>query len=120
MMAAGAGTDLLDSAQPVLGTPPAGVGRINRYHGQTGVGGHLDQTVAEACGRNARHCSPECAPAPSPRRQPSGSFPSFVTGLAEVEILDHHRCATVRMSESEQLRYRRSQPAVTRSRPPSS
>ena len=79
----------------MLGAPPAGVGRVDGDDGQTGVGGHLDQPTPElACG-DARHLPSERPPLSAALRTPAGPFPSLVTSVSKVEILDHDCLSTV-------------------------
>jgi hypothetical protein len=87
----------------MLGTPPAGVGRVDGDDGQAGVGGHLDEPVPELAGGDTRHLPPERTPPPAALRPPAGLFPPLVTGVSKVEILDHDRLPAVPFGEAEQL-----------------
>jgi hypothetical protein len=86
---------LFQYVKPMLGAPPAGVGRVDGDDGQTGVGGHLDQPTPELAGGDARHLPSERTPPSAALRPPAGPFPSLVTGVSKVEILDHNRLSTV-------------------------
>jgi hypothetical protein len=86
---------LFQGVKPMLGAPPAGVGRVDGDDGQAGVGGHLDQPTPEFAGGDARHLPSERTPPSAALRTPAGPFPSLVTGVSKVEILDHNRLSIV-------------------------
>jgi hypothetical protein len=93
---------LLQCGKPMLGAPPAGVGRVDGDDGQAGVGGHLDEPVPELAGGDTRHLPPERTPPPAALRPPAGPFPPLVTGVSNVEILDHDRLPAVPVGEAKQ------------------
>jgi hypothetical protein len=102
---------MLQCAKPMLGAPPAGVGRVDGDDGEAGVGRHLDQPMPKLAGGDARHLPPERPPPPAPLRPPAGPFPSLIAGVSKVEVLDHDRLAAVPSGQAEQLGDGRSQPA---------
>ena len=101
-MPAGLGRELSESPEPVLGTPLGGVGRVDGYHPEPTVGGHLDQAVPELCGRDARYQPAERPATPAPTGAPAGALASLLSCAGEVEVLDHDSSATVRPGQAEQ------------------
>jgi hypothetical protein len=94
---------LLQSAKPMLGAPPAGVGRIDGNDRKAGVGGHLDEPAPEPAGGDSRHLPPERTPPPTALRPPARPFPPLLTGVSKVEILHDNRLTAVAFGEAKQL-----------------
>ena len=95
VMAGRFGVVLPQRGEPVLGSPPGGVGRINDDDVQARVGGHLHEAVTEFPGGDAGHSAPEGPAAPTAGRPVPGPFASFGAGLGKVEILDDDRVGAV-------------------------
>src|SRR5580704_3611223 len=80
--------------QPVLGSPPGGVGGVDNDNRQARVAGHLDQPVAEPGGGDAVDSAPEVPAAPAARGPAARPFPPFRAGRGEVEVLDDDGAGT--------------------------
>jgi hypothetical protein len=75
---------LAQRGEPVLRSPPRGVGGVGDDHRQAGVRGHLDEAVAELPGRDSGDRAAERAPAAAPRWAAAVPFAAFGAGGGEV------------------------------------
>ena len=88
--------------QPVLGGPAGSVCGVDDDDGQPGVGGHLDQTVAELSGGDAGDGAPEVPAAAAAGGPAAGAFASFGAGFGEVEVLDGDGAGAAGLGGSDQ------------------
>jgi hypothetical protein len=80
---------LLQGFEPVLGTPPRRVRRVNRDDPQTGFVRHRDEAVAELSGRQPGEGTTErLTPPASPHRFPPGG-----PGVGKVQVLNREGAA---------------------------
>ncbi len=99
---------LLKWTLPVLGTPAAGVGGVDRHHDQPGVVGHAAQAFPEPCGGDTVHGAAEGFATLATAHR----FPPRPTSVGEPEVLDRNPRAVVLFRRLDEVRDRRAQPAV--------
>ena len=107
------GVVLPQRAEPVLGPPPGGVGRVGDDHVQAGVGGHLDQPVTEPGGGDARDGAAEPASPGAARGPVPVPLASLGPGPGEVQVLDHDRPGAMLFRGGDEGADRGPQPPVT-------